>query len=85
LFRRRELWKREQEAKEALDAAKDKFARAKKAFSNSISPDLANGLDSLNLIVQEMGIEGVHGSLIDLVTCQRDNWIKAVEVRLQLE
>ena len=82
--RRRDLWAREQAAKEAAGAARDAHAAARRAFGHAVAPDLFRGLESLKAIVAECGIKGVRGPLIDLIACKSDKYANAVEVRLTL-
>jgi chromosome segregation ATPase len=78
--RRKELWKEAQEAKAEVDAAHTAFSEAKRAFGGCMAPDLFNGLENLEKLVKEAGIQGVFGPLVDLVTCQ-NKYMKPAEVR----
>ena len=73
-------WNEQAALQKTADDAKAEFKAAKHAFGSCMPPDLFNALDNLERVVAEQGILGVHGPLVDLVSCA-NKFFKAAEVR----
>ena len=74
------LWGDIAEAKAAQQEKRDRHHENKIAFGSCLPVELCHALEALEKFVDDKGIEGVHGPLIDLIDCKPDR-VKAVEVR----
>ena len=64
------------------DAANGALSEARRAFDTCLPPELRQGLHSLERIVREEGIVGVHGPIVDLIKPSSRHF-KAIEVCLR--
>ena len=78
--RRRELWRRDEELRAGKTAADRDLAKAEKTLQGTVSRDLAAGLQSVRKVVEEHGIAGVHGPLVELFRVASEPLQTAVDV-----
>ena len=78
--RRKELWKAENDARDAAKAAEQEATVKKSELSKLMAHDILQGLQSFERLVKEHNVQGVLGPLIDNIEC-RESMRKCVEVR----
>ncbi|KAK3277828.1 Structural maintenance of chromosomes protein 3 [Cymbomonas tetramitiformis] len=67
---RREYWLQGAEEEQELDKANHELKRKEHHLRKAMAKDISDGLDSIKRIVKNHSIKGVHGPLIDLMTCE---------------
>jgi structural maintenance of chromosome 3 (chondroitin sulfate proteoglycan 6) len=63
------LWRREEEVKRELAALRDELAQRDKIMEAAAPRDITRGLNSVKRLAAQHKIGGVHGTLIELITC----------------
>ncbi|QDZ18462.1 structural maintenance of chromosomes protein [Chloropicon primus] len=75
---RKLLWKNESKLDKETTAARTSMQKKERQVDSSVARDIQNGLKSLQRIVQQHNIQGVHGPIIELFEC-KDTYNTAVE------
>ena len=75
---RKLLWKKESKLEKEISATKAAMQKKERQVDSSVARDIQNGLNSLQRIVQQHNIKGVHGPIIELFEC-KDTYNTAVE------
>lgn len=76
---RKELWRQENTLETAIQSTRNDLSRAERDLRNTMSKPVAAGIESVKRIVQEKGIEGVYGPLIENFTCN-EKFFTAIDV-----
>ncbi|XP_020593015.1 structural maintenance of chromosomes protein 3 [Phalaenopsis equestris] len=77
--KRKLLWKTEGELSAEIDKLKSDLVKAKKSLDHATPGDTRRGLNSVDRYVNDHNIEGVFGSLLELIECD-EKFFTAVEV-----
>jgi structural maintenance of chromosome 3 (chondroitin sulfate proteoglycan 6) len=75
---RKLMWKKESKLEKDLSSVKDAQQKKERQVDSSVARDIQNGLKSLQKIVNQHSIKGVHGPIIELFEC-KDTYNTAVE------
>ena len=75
---RKLLWKKESKLDKEISGARTSVQKKERQVDSSVARDIQNGLKSLQRIVQQHKIAGVHGPIIELFEC-KDTYNTAVE------
>ncbi len=78
--RRKEVWRKEEELRVGRATADKDLAKAEKALQGTINRELAAGLAAVRRLVEEHGIAGVHGPVVELFKIAREPLQTAVDV-----
>ncbi|KAJ0985643.1 hypothetical protein J5N97_003999 [Dioscorea zingiberensis] len=76
---RKSLWKNEGELSTEIDRLKSERIKALKSLDHATPGDIRRGLSSIDRIVKDHKIKGVHGSILQLIDCE-EKFFTAVEV-----
>ncbi|KAH7652121.1 Structural maintenance of chromosomes protein [Dioscorea alata] len=76
---RKSLWKNEGELSAEIDRLKSDRVKALKSLDHATPGDIRRGLSSVDRIVKDHKIKGVHGSILQLIDCE-EKFFTAVEV-----
>jgi len=76
---KKELWKEQSETEKETARLKDELGRAERKLEMSFSRVITSGIHSVRQIVNERKIEGVYGTVIELISCD-EKYYRAVEV-----
>lgn len=76
---RKELWREEATIEQSLQNTREELSRAERNLRSTASKHVGYGIDTVKRIVQERGIDGVHGPLIENLQCDKQ-FFTAVEV-----
>ncbi|KAH6774821.1 Structural maintenance of chromosomes family protein [Perilla frutescens var. frutescens] len=76
---RKSLWKKETDQTKEIERLKSEVFKAEKSLDHATAGDIRRGLNSVRKIVDQHGIEGVHGPVIELLECD-EKYFTAVEV-----
>ncbi|XP_020691246.1 structural maintenance of chromosomes protein 3 [Dendrobium catenatum] len=77
--KRKSLWKTEGELSAEIDKLRSDLVKAKKSLDHATPGDTRRGLNSVDRYVNDHNIEGVFGSLLELIECD-EKFFTAVEV-----
>ncbi|KAG0462697.1 hypothetical protein HPP92_021173 [Vanilla planifolia] len=77
--KRKSLWKVEGELSSEIDKLRSDLVKAKKSLEHATPGDTRRGLNSVDRIVSHHNIEGVYGSILELIECD-EKFFTAVEV-----
>ncbi|KAG0461192.1 hypothetical protein HPP92_021489 [Vanilla planifolia] len=77
--KRKSLWKVEGELSSEIDKFRSDLVKAKKSLEHATPGDTRRGLNSVDRIVSHHNIEGVYGSILELIECD-EKFFTAVEV-----
>lgn len=75
---RKLLWKNESKLEKEITSVKATMQKKERQVDSSVARDIQKGLKSLQKIVHQHKIEGVHGPIIELLEC-KDTYNTAVE------
>jgi len=75
---RKMLWKTESKLEKEVTAVRSNMQKKERQVDSSVARDIQNGLKSLQRIVKQHNIAGVHGPVIELFEC-KDTYNTAVE------
>lgn len=76
---RKSLWNRENELTAEIDKLRAEVEKAEKSLDHAIPGDVRRGLNSVRKICRQHNISGVHGPIIELLSCD-EKFFTAVEV-----
>jgi len=76
---RKELWSDDAALDRQIEVAKSELSKAERSLHSSIGKSKSRGLEAVRNLVAKNKIKGVHGPLIELITCT-DQYKTAVEV-----
>lgn len=76
---RKELWREEAAIEQSLQNTREELSKTERNLRGTVSKHVSNGIDTVKKIVQERGIDGVHGPLIENFQCDKQ-FFTAVEV-----
>ena len=78
--KRKEYWREESGLDQQIHTIREELSKAERAYRSTMSKTTNLGLDALNKIVEERGIRGVHGPLVENFECVSSDFYTAVEV-----
>merc|ERR1719410_2051767 len=67
---RKLLWKNESKLEKEITSVKATMQKKERQVDSSVARDIQKGLKSLQKIVHQHKIEGVHGPIIELLECK---------------
>ena len=76
---RKELWSDDAALDRRIEVAKSELSKAERSLHSSIGKSKSRGLEAVRNLVAKHKIKGVHGPLIELISCT-DQYKTAVEV-----
>lgn len=76
---RKELWRKENAIDMAMQTTRADLSKAERDLRSSMSKPVAEGIESVKKVVQQKGIEGVYGPLIENFTCN-EKFFTAIDV-----
>lgn len=76
---RKELWREEAAIEQSLQNMREELSKTERNLRSTASKHVGYGIDTVKKIVQERGIDGVHGPLIENFQCDKQ-FFTAVEV-----
>ncbi|XP_027039126.1 structural maintenance of chromosomes protein 3-like [Pocillopora damicornis] len=76
---RKELWREEAAIEQSMQNTREELSKTERNLRSTVSKHVSNGIDTVKRIVQERGIDGVHGPLIENFQCDKQ-FFTAVEV-----
>jgi len=76
---RKELWSDDAALDRQIEVAKSELSKAERSLHSSIGKSKSRGLEAVRNLVAKNKIKGVHGPLIELISCT-DQYKTAVEV-----
>ncbi|KAL9982920.1 hypothetical protein ACROYT_G005035 [Oculina patagonica] len=77
--RRKELWREEATIEQSMQNTREELSKTERNLRSTVSKHVSNGIDTVKKIVQDRGIDGVHGPLIENFQCDKQ-FFTAVEV-----
>lgn len=77
--KKRSLWQRKTQIESEYKEANEEFKKADDELQSSIPRDISRGIRAMDRILREQQMEGVHGKLFDLISCD-ERFNDAVEV-----
>ena len=66
---RRMLWKQHSELEKEIRSVREQMSQADRRIEKTMSRDIKQGLDAVRKVVESNKISGVHGPLIELISC----------------
>eukprot|EP01094_Clydonella_sp_ATCC50884_P026727 TRINITY_DN7430_c0_g1_i4.p1 TRINITY_DN7430_c0_g1~~TRINITY_DN7430_c0_g1_i4.p1 ORF type:complete len:1203 (-),score=361.00 TRINITY_DN7430_c0_g1_i4:412-4020(-) len=76
---RKEYWRSDADTDEGMRKLREELHQFQRALNSTLSKATSTGVNSVSQLVAQHGIEGVHGPLINLFSCQ-EGFMAAVEV-----
>lgn len=76
---RNDLWREENRIETDIQNAREELKRAERDLRHTMSKSVAAGIESVKRVVQEKGIQGVYGPVIENFTCN-EKFFTAVDV-----
>eukprot|EP00667_Euglena_gracilis_P000779 EG_transcript_781 len=67
---RRQRWKDHADLERDIRALRDEVERADRRVDKTMARDVKQGLDAVRRVVERHSIAGVHGPLVELITCE---------------
>ena len=77
---RKNAWKENEKLQEKIEETKQDLEKGKQQLNRSIPQHISKGLEMVEKIVQEKGLRGYHGPVIDNISLRSEGFKEAVEV-----